>query len=183
MHALYRFCQKNSCACNRLIARKIRLLSGGSYRCFAIIICPFFGHCQSVGNRIRSVLETFFRLLHDYLYGRPWCDALGSAGSREVRDGRVLFTRLVTLVPQSRLEHKKNDNTRRSCLSALATGESHPLQQSNTADLYGCRYRLKKNRGAVSKARCNQLHRCTVFPLRLDDLKTIDHYSLQRALP
>jgi hypothetical protein len=33
-----------------------------------------------------------------------------------------------------------------------------------TADLYGCRFRLKKNRGAVSKARCNQLHRCTVLP-------------------
>jgi hypothetical protein len=79
------FCPKNSYSCNRLIARKIGLLSRRSYRWIAKLICQFFGHCQSVGNRIRSVAERFFGL-RNYLYGQPCCDALGSRGSHGLSD-------------------------------------------------------------------------------------------------
>jgi hypothetical protein len=85
MHALCRFCQKNSYSRNRLIARKIRLLRRRSYRWIAKLICQFFGHRQSVGNRIRSVAEGFFGL-RNYLYGQPCCDALGSRGSHGLSD-------------------------------------------------------------------------------------------------
>jgi len=81
MHALYRSCQRHSFAFNRLKARKIQLLSGSSYRWIAIPSCQFFGHCQSVGNRIPVWPRDFLRL-PDYLYGRPCCNALASRGGR-----------------------------------------------------------------------------------------------------